>query len=488
VFIYSIFILILLSIVLWKVRIFRVDGLSEWNLPLAFIVKFVVGLLLFLMHIQTYGVDELSHDGETFFKEGKLLHDIFFVDPSAYFRLLTGIGETESLVHEHLSMTEYWSSGDLSIINDSKNVIRIHSLIHFFSLNSVYVHLAIMCFITLIGHLLLFISFRDFIKIRSGLLFWILLLIPSTIYWTSSIMKEPMMFLGLSILMFTLLKRHTIWKKLILLVLAFVLLIGFKPYILLCLLFALSFVAVYSMVFKYRILPSVTGAFLFLLIALVFLDKPRDVAVHYLTRKQFDFVNVGKGGLHAVGDTCIYYFQPHQYNDLEITGRKVLVKHPVDAYSIKFGSTRKPLPVHLDPSSDTLETIYSAPGCNSFIETTPINSSVSQLMKNIPEALTNAAIRPFPWDPGSSLKYLSLIEVWLIFSFLILALLYRRKLNKKRKTIVIGLFIFALCLFLLIGWTTPVIGAIARYRFPAQLALILIGLIIIDPNKLLKHE
>jgi hypothetical protein len=54
-------------------------------------------------------------------------------------------------------------------------------------------------------------------------------------------------------------------------------------------------------------------------------------------------------------------------------------------------------------------------------------------------------------------------------------------LNQKEKGIIFILIIFALQLFLLIGWTTPVLGAITRYRFPAQLALILVGLIILKP-------
>jgi hypothetical protein len=211
------------------------------------------------------------------------------------------------------------------------------------------------------------------------------------------------------------------------------------------------------------------------------LYKPREAVVNYLTRKQFDFVNVGKGGLHVLADTCFYYFQPFQYENLEMKGNNVELIRPSDAFIMRFGSTQKPIPVHLIPKGEIWTKSYFTPGCKSFIETTPISNSAIQLIKNIPEALTNSVIRPFPTDQGSNLKYLSFVEVWLILFFLLFAVYNRRKLNQKEKGIIFILIIFALQLFLLIGWTTPVLGAITRYRFPAQLALILVGLIILKP-------
>jgi hypothetical protein len=126
---------------------------------------------------------------------------------------------------------------------------------------------------------------------------------------------------------------------------------------------------------------------------------------------------------------------------------------------------------------------YFQQGCMSYIETTPINNSSIQLIKNIPEALTNSAIRPWPTDPGSKLKIISFLESILLFGFLIYAIWNRRKLNENEKLIVFGLLTFACLLFLLIGWTTPVLGAIARYRFPAQLALFIVGFILLQSSK-----
>lgn len=482
--IYPIVFILFLFLLIRYWKVFQLEGLSKWNLPAAFLIKFVIGLLLILIHIETYGVDELSHDGETFLKEGKLLHDVFLRSPADFFKLLTGIGETQDLINKHLYMTEYWDAGDLTIINDSKNVIRVHSIIHFFSGNSLFIHLGLMCFLSIIAFRNIYISFQPYIEQHKSLIFWFLLLIPSTIFWTSSILKEPFMFLGLSFAVRAAFHNDSTIRKVIFSFLAIILLILFKPYILVCLVLAAVAGVIYTVVFKQRLALTAVSLLLLTFAAAYFLDKPRERVVHYLSRKQFDFVNVGKGGLHVLSDTCFYYFQPHQYKYLFIEGNKVVLLKETDAYIIKFGSIDKPIPVHLNPQGKVWTSVYNAPGCASFIETTMIMDSPQQLIKNIPEALINSLIRPFPTDPGSKLKFLAMIETWFILAFLIVSFFYRRSLSKKQRTMIFSLGVFALFLFLLIGWTTPVLGAIARYRFPAQLALILIGLIIVKPIKI----
>jgi hypothetical protein len=465
----------------------HISDLKPWVMPVSLIIKILVGLLLFILHFQTYGIDELSHDGETFFKEGKHLNNVFFDSPITYFKFLTGIGENDVLIQKHLFMTEYWSGNTLTLTNDSKNVIRFHSIIHFFSMNSVYVHLSVLCFLSLAGVRNLYLSIRKYSQLKPEILFWCLLLVPSTIFWTSSMMKEPFLFFGMTLLLRSILLKEGIWKRTIFITLSLLLLLGFKPYVLICILAALFFVVSYRYFFSYKLLPSLITSSIFTIFSVLFFNGPRDQIVHFITRKQFDFVNVGKGGIHALSDTCFYYFQPHQYESVKMSGNQLQVIKPVDAFIIEFGTTTEPLPIHLEPSTDTLIVTYFTQGCMSYIETTPINNSFTQLLKNIPEAFINSIIRPFPNDPGSNLKYLSFLEVWFLFGFLIFAIIRHRKLNNEERSLIIGLLIFAMLLFLIIGWTTPVIGAITRYRFPAQLALVIIGLILIKPPKLFKR-
>jgi hypothetical protein len=86
------------------------------------------------------------------------------------------------------------------------------------------------------------------------------------------------------------------------------------------------------------------------------------------------------------------------------------------------------------------------------------------------------------------LKFLSFIEVWIVLFFFGFTIYFRKKINVGEKNVVFTLLTFALTLSLLIGWTTPVLGAIIRYRFPAQFAMIIVGLILLKPLNLIKWK
>lgn len=300
-------------------------------------------------------------------------------------------------------------------------------------------------------------------------------------------MKEPFLFLGIGLFCFGLLSESSLIKRIFCLVVSLILLIGFKPYILVCLIVTLIFVFWYNFL-KQRLILSL-GAFVLLILSLAFaLPSSRISVVHYLTRKQFDFINVGKGGLHVQADSTYYFFEPHQYKKLKMSDGFVELQVPTKALYYRFGSKESPHSVFLTPTGKKWPIVYFKPGCESYIEIKRIDESAIQLIKNIPEAFFNAFLRPLPWDNGSDLKYLAMVEVWLIIGIIVLSLVHRRKLNKTEKNVLIGLFFFALLLFTLIGWTTPVIGAIARYRFPAQLAVILGCLILIDTSRWRKNS
>ncbi len=482
--IYSVLFTVVIIVLVRYSRLFRIDGLSPWALPSAYLLKVAVGLLLFWLHIHTYGIGELSHDGERFFNEGRLLNEVFYTSPLDYFRLLTGIGETEELTHHYLSTTRYWSAGDLTIINDAKNVIRSHSILHFISFNSVYVHLCALCLLSTAALRNLYMAFKGSSSLSNRLFFWVILLVPSTIFWTSSMMKEPFMFFGISLFMRALLIEKSLLKKYIWLLLSSFILLAFKPYILLCLIASVLCVALYHYMFKQRLFRFILFLSICIPVFSFVFSSAQHTVVHYLTRKQFDFINVGKGGIHVKTDTCFYFFLSYQYPNIQFNGYTAELKNEADAYRYLFGSTQKPVPVHLIPNGEKWTVVYKSLGSASYIDITPIDESFQQLIFNIPEALFNAGIRPLPNDPGSKLKYLSMLEAWLLFAFMGFVLFHRRRLDTNSKNLVLGLILFALFLTLLIGWTTPVLGAIARYRFPAQLALVLVGLILIEPNAL----
>jgi hypothetical protein len=312
-------------------------------------------------------------------------------------------------------------------------------------------------------------------------------LIPSTLFWTSGILKEPLMFFGFALFIRGIFDQSLGLRKIWFIPLGLFLMVLFKPYVLACLLPAGLFMLIFLHLSQKRIWKSLIIWVCLLSVTVIVFPETERTVTTYLSRKQFDFENVGKGGLHALDDTCFYYFSPNQLEYLKIEGRNVELIKEVDAFIIYFGSIKEPIPAHLVPNGEKWPISYQSVGCKSYIETTLIENSTTQLIKNIPQALFNSIFRPLPNDPGSWLKYPAMIELWGILFFLGYCIYKRRKINQMERGIVIALIIFAMSLFLVIGWTTPVIGAIARYRFPAQLALVLVGLILVNPPKFFKR-
>ena len=125
--------------------------------------------------------------------ESEILHNVFKDSPINYFKFLFGL-ENREMIHHYLSATHHWDAGFGTLINDSQNVIRVHSLIHFFSFGYVTIHIMVVAFFSLLASKFLFRTFRDYIQLPGNLLFWIFVLTPSILFWTSGILKEPFMF------------------------------------------------------------------------------------------------------------------------------------------------------------------------------------------------------------------------------------------------------------------------------------------------------
>src|SRR5690606_12417782 len=170
----------------------------------------------------------------------KLLNSIFYTNPGDYFKLLFGYGDQTQLIAQYLTETHHWDAGEQSIINDNRNIMRIHSVIHFISFNNPAIHLFFMCFVSTIALKQLFLGIVDRTTLSPTMLFFIILFVPSLLFWTAGILKEPFMFLGIALFIRGLLGKERKNLRWIHVLLGIILLLAFKPYILLALLPALD--------------------------------------------------------------------------------------------------------------------------------------------------------------------------------------------------------------------------------------------------------
>ena len=484
----SIIYFILLFLFLRYNKLFQIKQLNIWTMPVALFIKALMGLFFSYIYIYSMKNSSEPSDAMRFLDESNQLYSVFFKSKSDFFALLTGVGDNARMIHEYMNKAFIWDAGNFTLINDSRNTIRINCLFRFISFGDQFVNILLMCFLSLIGIQQLYISIQPLSKLQPKILFYSLLLFPSLLFWSSSNLKEPLLILGIGLFARALLKKDPLIQRILIGSLASILLILFKPYILLCLLPGILFYLLNKIVFKNKLLYTIITFLLLLFIGLLSFPSQRQRVTENLSRKQFNVENVGKGGIHVDCKNGYYYFKPHQYKNLKIENSKVTLIHPSDAVFLSVNTEEKPTDIHLKSTGEKWKIHIIMPGTNSYIKTTNINNSFLQLVLNIPEALINTFFRPFPFDSGGFLKYPAMLEVWGLTFFLVLSLTYKRKIESNSKNLIACLFIFSISLMLLIGWTTPITGAIVRFRFPIQLALFIIGSILIDYEKLLKKK
>ncbi|MCH2223459.1 MAG: hypothetical protein MK066_01725 [Crocinitomicaceae bacterium] len=462
-------------------------GFHRWAIPSGFAIKCAVGILFLSMYNPN---KHLENDGAAFLYEGKILHDVFHESPTDYLKLLTGIGENREVVENRLGETTHWSIGEQRYLNDSKNVIRLHSIFRFFSSGNNYsvalTALIIFCLLGIIGTTLLTKAISPYSHANKYLIFGLLLLTPSILFWSSSILKEPLLIFGLGLSIYGLIGKKVKYRIVFLLFGTFTVLL-FKSYILIFIFISIIFYWVNKLIPYLKIFGTFALLFALGLLATLLLQNTTKLYTEKISRKQFDFINIGKGGLHADADSCFFYFTHDQLHAFNIEKDSVLLIKKTHAMQAEYGSMETPVQVELLPQTKRWAIQYLNPKAKSLIEIPRITRPID-LVKNAPTAITNTLFRPYPWDPGSRLNSIAVLENIFLFILLFFLVKNRSSINKDQWRIIGSISFSLIILALFIGWITPVIGAIIRYRIPIQVGLILIFAIVYKPQKRKSNE
>jgi hypothetical protein len=107
--------------------------------------------------------------------------------------------------------------------------------------------------------------------------------------------------------------------------------------------------------------------------------------------------------------------------------------------------------------------IQMVPG-NSTLPITQLRANVGSFIKNTPQAISLAAIRPYPSDIYHLLSMAAALEINLILLFLLAFLIWRRKDGPHSWPVIWFSLFFSFSLFLVVGFSVNNLGAIVRYR------------------------
>jgi len=408
--------------IIYKAKFFLLEGLSRKLLVGIFALKIIAGILLFLLYTYYY-TDRSTADIFKYFDDSQIVFNLIYSNPIHFFQVLFGINMDSEYLIQYMDKTSFWYKPlEPNMYNDNRIIIRFNAFLRLFSLGYYQVHNVVINFLSFAGLVAIYKSFTPYFIDKRRLLAIAVFLLPSVMFWGSGLLKEGLVFFGLGFLIYYSFKI-TISKSplhTLWILLALVLIGLVKPYIL---------IAILPAILSYMWVKQSNGT------------KPvlKYIVVHTL--------------LLILG-LNLHWTNP-KYDPLQIITNKQInfIRH---AEFLKSGSR---------------------------IELSPLEPDVLSFVKNAPVALYNSLIRPHIFEARSPIILLAALENMVILITIVLCIAF---LKTKGTNINMLLFCisFVTILYILIGLTTPVLGALVRYKAPALPFLMIIFISLIDIEKL----
>lgn len=413
--------LFLFIILIRKMPFFKLEGFHRNALPAVFVLKVAAGVVLYLVYSYYY-TDRSTADIFKYFDDSKVMYDALFTKPADFFQMLTGINNDAPRFEAYYSQMNYWYRVyESNIYNDSHTIIRLNAVIRLFSFGYYNVHTVFMCFISMAGLTGIYRFFSDAMKDRKWGLFAAVFLIPSVLFWGSGVLKEGLLLFGLGMLLWHI--RLILQKRSIwfsaCMITGSILLLMYTKFYVLILMLPLLIAYVWC-----EVTSGKYSLLKYLLVLSVFLAAGLN--------------------FHRI------------FPDYNFLGIMVQKQHDFIALSQSVQS-------------------------GSAVNMAPLEPNFLSLLSHMPQALYNGFFLPWFFEGGSPLIIAAGLENLLILLCILICIVFCSR-PENLPLFWMSLF-FALGILCLTGLTTPVVGAIVRYKVPALPFLLISFIMILHPSK-----
>lgn len=420
VYIIAILYILLFSWLIYKMKFFHFKEVSRRWILFAFLIKIIAGFALTSLYTFHYK-DEKTGDIHKYFDDGVVLYSALESgQPSDYFKMLSSFDDESARIRDnyYFKMNSWYREYEKETYNDNHTIIRFNALLMPLSFKNLWIMTILVNFISFIGIVLLFKTFLPFFKQKVKLLYFSIFLIPSFVFWSSGNLKESFLIFSIGILFYSFFKviHFKAYKNTLTFGIALFIMFFIKNYIILMLI---------PLFLAYSWVESVKSRYVFIKYVLVLSTFLFLIIFISSNTKNFDVL-------------------------------KIISEKQSDFIN--------------------LAKEYNA---GSYIDIPKINNSWANFIINIPISIINVVFRPHLFESKSFLYLFSALENILILLLLLNSLIFFRFPNNNKNIWYFSLF-FTLILFVLIGLTTPVIGAMVRYKIPVLPFLLMFIFIMFD--------
>jgi hypothetical protein len=362
----------------------------------------------------------------------------------------------------------HWDlTGNSNLINDTRTIIRFNLLLLPFSQSFFLFHNIFANFLSFTG---LCFLYQCFCKVRNGnngIAFIAAFCIPSVFFWSSGVLKEALLFffLGMSIYSMLLIGERKFNYFLMLFIGLFGLLLS-KFYLALIIIppILLYLTLQLSRINAWQIIRAST---LFLLIIIFYQSNVEHSMLSSLAEKQKQFVNVARGGYYfewkrnQTIDTL--YISENCSQKLKASDRIYTIQESCEANYYQHLQMGK---LFMISENTKLTLIQHLTPAKSYIYLPVLENSLLSILKILPFACYNVLFLPTIFDIKNLMYVMPALENFVLCLLFLLLILKGRSGVKMKDSFSLFSLLFIFLLILIVGITTPILGAIVRYKIP----------------------
>ncbi|MBO7143377.1 MAG: hypothetical protein J6W13_00935 [Salinivirgaceae bacterium] len=412
--------LLLLIWAIQKSHFFEAPGIEKKWLITVFLTKIAGGFTLFVIYNYFYS-PRSACDIFNYFDDGLIIHNALFQNPMDYLRMITGIGSSEPHLMQYYDTCNFWLKGfNYGLPNDNHIIIRLNAILCLISMGNFHIHNMIFGFLGFVGLWAIYKSFARDLSHKRTLLLLAVFFFPSVWLWTSGATKESFLIFAFGLFIYN--YRNMLAKPHLSNILG-------------------VFVCIWLLMMS---------KFYVLMAAL-----PSLAAIFWIKRKPkaalLKFV-----AMHV----CIFCV----------------------AWLSKFITQVDLFQVICNKQHDFIMMSQSMT-VGSYIQLPELKNGLRDIVANAPASFARTLLRPTIFEGGSLTMIGASLENALIILALLATLFFVRLRNMAQPEVWCCLS-FITILFVLIGLTTPVLGALVRYKVPALPFLGILLLLLTDDTRI----
>jgi len=406
------------GVIRWE--FFNLQGISRKFILFAFVLNVTAGIGLTFYYSENLKRSE--SDTFRYFDDSAHLHKALRENPKAYIKMLLISDDSEELMPFLKGMNNWFPAQRTTLYNDNRTVIRLNAMMRLVSFGNYFTHLLFFSVMAFYGLTFIYKAFHKYFAGKKQILFSIIFLTPSLLFWSSGILKEAPLLLAFGITLNILNKvfnKKVYWLHYLILIICGLFLFHLKFYVGLLL------------------VPAVTG-------------------YYWILRTK---------GPHPVIKVIINY-----------------ITYFVAAVLWHFLSWNWSLFTVLKWKRRDFLGLAEIENAKSLIHTGKLEDTPLSFLLNAPMGLWNSITRPYLWEVYSLAVLPNAIENIFIFIFIIICITFGKMSNFKK----IGYFflMYAVGLMTIIGMVTPILGSLVRYKIPALPFFLMFFLLFLDTESL----